>query len=538
VACLANTIAATPGSTCTACPGSLVTTDHIQCKAVPTGSIYQNGAITLCKAGTVPNSDSTSCVTCAGNTIAPVAGSSTCASCPIGESTTDNILCQPITAGYIYTNGQLSACPQGTTSDSARTTCVPCTGNTIAAIAGSPTCTSCPTLQATTDHIACLPIPAGSIYSNGQISLCPKGTTSDATGTVCNACSGNTIAPALGSASCTACPAQYVTSDHIACSALPLGYIIQNEVVVACGVGTTSDATQSNCISCSGMTIAPVAGSTCSNCPTGMATSDHITCNDIPVGYIIQLDAVVACNAGFTSDPTHATCNECIGLTIASLPGSSCSQCPANQYTTDHISCQPVERGYRIRNSQLEACPAGTTSTGEGDCTECSGNSIAPTEGSASCEPCPGTQETTDHITCQAVASGRAGARRAFKRSEQFLCPSGKTACYKYMSKKAPGRRFECIDTLSDAIACGGCPQGYEDLRGETTGQDCTQYDDVAEASCVGGRCAYKCPHGWTLSEDKGCVWSKVAAGKRRPRAGRRAVARPAPAARASILAK
>lgn len=494
---------------CTACGQNSVTLDHITCSNVAAGSIFADGKITLCPAGTTSDSTRTSCVTCLGNTIAAIAGSPLCTPCSGTQATVDHVTCQAVAAGSIYSNGAITLCPKGTTSDATRTTCVACSGNTIAPILGSPSCEQCTGTTVTVDNILCQNVPAGSIYQNGRISLCAAGTAPNAAQTFCSPCSGNTIAPIAGSGSCTGCTGLTATLDHITCDLIPEGSIYVDGRITACAAGTTSDVTRRLCNPCSGNTIAAVEGTVCSACPAlQYASADHISCSAIPVGYILQSDVLVACEAGTTSDSQHLTCVDCLGVSVAATLGSQCVDCPSGQTTDDHITCRDVRPGYYIEDRQEKPCPAGTsTAPGGTSCTACGGNNIAPTPGST-CSPCPGTQQTTDHITCQAVASGNLeeASKRALKRANAFLCPAGKRACWPYATKKDPRRKFQCIDTANNAVACGGCPVGYEDVNGKSVGEDCTDFDNIAKAVCVQGKCEYTCPAGWKLVVGRGCV--------------------------------
>lgn len=501
--CTGNTIS-TAGSTCTPCPSGQYNLLHTSCAQIPAGSVLLNGALSTCSAGSAPNADQTSCQACTGNTIA-IAGAVACTLCGPNQVTLDHISCSNVEAGNIFANGQISACPIGTTSNEDRTSCVTCVGNTIAAATGSPLCTPCNGEEVAINHATCQLVAAGSIYSNGQITLCPKGTTSDATKTTCVTCSGNTIAPVLGSPACESCPGTSVTIDNIGCIDIPAGSIYHNGRIDVCAAGTAPNSDSSICSPCSGNTIAPIAGSaTCTSCADTEGAIDGIRCDIIPDGSIYVGGRITACAAGTSNDPTRTVCTPCTGNTIAPLEGTVCSVCPALQATTDHIQCSNILPGYILQSDILIACEAGTTSDEQHlNCVDCIGQTIAAEEGSE-CVACPGMQETTDHITCNAVPSAR--RKRSFQRSDAFLCPVGKQACYPQSNKASYDRTFECIDTVSNAVACGGCPVGYEDVYGQTLGEDCSQFDDNADARCVKGKCHYTCSAGWKLVEGLGCV--------------------------------
>lgn len=204
----------------------------------------------------------------------------------------------------------------------------------------------------------------------------------------------------------------------------------------------------------------------------------------------------------------------------------SCMACPSDTGTeqtgSTHLTdCMSPRANFRILASrQMIACPAGTSrADGVEDCTACTGNTISPSPGS-SCQPCSATQTTTDHITCQTVASG--GVQKRKKRSQQFLCPVGKRACHNITTNKMAKEAFVCLDTLNDAIACGGCPEGYEDTDGQERGQDCTRLDDMADARCVRGKCEITCPRGYKQTEGKRCVRLKTVPTWKRAQPSRR----------------
>jgi hypothetical protein len=79
------------------------------------------------------------------------------------------------------------------------------------------------------------------------------------------------------------------------------------------------------------------------------------------------------------------------------------------------------------------------------------------------------------------------------RRKKTPLCPPGHAACPVGRSK-----RLECVDISSHLTSCGGCP-------GSGEGQDCTEFDTIASASCVSGQCQYRCPDNYEMTSI-GCV--------------------------------
>jgi hypothetical protein len=89
-------------------------------------------------------------------------------------------------------------------------------------------------------------------------------------------------------------------------------------------------------------------------------------------------------------------------------------------------------------------------------------------------------------------------------------CQENYTAC------PLPGRKnlFECVDVMNDIQSCGACWSTGE-------GEDCTAFDDLATASCVMGKCQYKCPIGYNLTPT-GCIPAPRHAGNGTATAGGR----------------
>lgn len=195
---------------------------------------------------------------------------------------------------------------------------------------------------------------------------------------------------------------------------------------------------------------------------------------------------------------------------------TTCSDCPSNLGThtencTSESECSRPSPGFRILASRMiAACPAGTSSTGDtGECVPCSGNTIAPYPGST-CEPCPGTQTTEDHITCIPRASGsfkRDADRRRQPGGYSLFCPRGTKACFPAKGTPVrpsatigtgPKKGLICVDVATNVESCGGCPYGYEGRDGLQGGEDCTELmGGTADVSCVSGKCRWRCPAGW-----------------------------------------
>ncbi|KAK6904585.1 hypothetical protein I204_06810 [Kwoniella mangroviensis CBS 8886] len=120
----------------------------------------------------------------------------------------------------------------------------------------------------------------------------------------------------------------------------------------------------------------------------------------------------------------------------------------------------------------------------------------------------PGTYFYYYHSAAQA-SQGLSRKRRleeARRRAVPAYCPRGLTACQVGETNGA----YECIDTLSELEACGGCLYGALGSNNSTVGQDCTTMPAVmGGVTCENGQCvAYKCKSGFELVNQR-CVESK-----------------------------
>lgn len=104
--------------------------------------------------------------------------------------------------------------------------------------------------------------------------------------------------------------------------------------------------------------------------------------------------------------------------------------------------------------------------------------SIAPNSRMWNCQACPAGQTSNSAKTaCVPIPSGK--PKTVKKRAQ--VCESGMTACPLPNGRKG----FECVDTSSNVNSCGGCWATGE-------GEDCTVFDDMAEAQCIQGKCQCK----------------------------------------------
>ncbi|WVF69353.1 hypothetical protein IAT40_004129 [Kwoniella sp. CBS 6097] len=116
--------------------------------------------------------------------------------------------------------------------------------------------------------------------------------------------------------------------------------------------------------------------------------------------------------------------------------------------------------------------------------------------------PCSSTTRTIFFHDADASASGlaRRSLRDRLRRAKRFeaqYCPAGLTACNVHGLEDG----YECIDTLSDLEACGGCIHGEYGRPSSIQGQDCTAIGaKLGHSTCLNGHClATACKRGLTL---------------------------------------
>lgn len=227
----------------------------------------------------------------------------------------------------------------------------------------------------------------------------------------------------------------------------------------------------------------------CETCPSGsVASTDQSTCTQCPAGAFETRSPTGSstcqrCPEGQISTPGSTQCQPCQTGTVPDATQGTCSRtCPAGSIaTSDRSGC--------------EQCPAGTFQTspptGSPTCQQCPEGAISPS-GSTQCQACKiGTAPDATQATCTPTST-----RQMSRRNKVPVCPPGHAAC-------PVGRRkqLECIDVSTHLTSCGGCP-------GSGEGEDCTEFDPIASASCVKGRCQWKCPPNYEMTP-MGCVRSR-----------------------------
>ncbi len=192
----------------------------------------------------------------------------------------------------------------------------------------------------------------------------------------------------------------------------------------------------------------------------------------------------------FNGDRGASYCHPC--SSVNNYPGGT-------QQLASTAQSQCVAEGpgtYTSTTTCTGQCGTGTFSSQQSatTCTPCGSNQVAPAGATASaqCTTCgTGTAPNTGQSSCTPTSTGTHHRKRELEAPKGY-CPEGFTAC------PVDGRRrlWQCIDTQTSIDSCGGCPG---------VGVDCTQFDDMATASCNKGQCSYACPPHMELASI-GCV--------------------------------
>jgi Regulator of chromosome condensation (RCC1) repeat/Tyrosine-protein kinase ephrin type A/B receptor-like len=392
------------------------------------GSVLDTGSgvCTTCAAGTVSGELSAlSCTPCAPGTFSALAGGTTCSLCPAGSfgNGTGASGCTKCLAGLYL------PFPGGRSRDQ----CVPCQPGTFSSVAGSATCTKCApgTYLADVGGTQCLQCAPGTYQphsgatSQQQCLKCPRcvrlhgralhSLRPSQTLSLPSRRSG-TFVPSLASSQFFYCaPGSYAAAPgSTLCSPCPAGSYSQGKGAYACtqcppgtSLNATSGSNPSNCTACPPGSVALTPGTAqCAPCAPGSyydGTSGNGTlCTLCPSG---TYGSVTGGNS------SSQACTPCPVGTHALSPGAStyasgatpCTMCPPGTYsdTVGLVQCTP--------------CPAGTASStigaaNAGTCVDCPPGTFCPFSGMAKGLPCPaGTYRPagTDVTTCVQCPTGR-----------------------------------------------------------------------------------------------------------------------------------
>lgn len=276
----------------------------------------------------------------------------------------------------------------------------------------------------TTNPIAC---PEGHYCTGGYNAPkpCPKGQYAGIGQSTCSFCPKAHYSDTEGSATCKACSTDQTTdstgsTSSSQCHVCPSGTSLSGTecLSISCKKGYYYDSDFGGCVICPKGTYQFEEGATmCIECPEGTyndktgATSrlDCIACPKGTASPLVQgqTSAVcVACKAGYYSDKEGAaSCEICpTGKYSSGEKSTSCSACPTGWTTlgagaTSSGECtEPTKTcndGDYYEGGDCHACPAGTyAKSGDTSCTKCPKNTYSDADGAAECTPCPSGQFT------------------------------------------------------------------------------------------------------------------------------------------------
>jgi len=512
-----------------------------------------------CNAGSYQNQvGQTSCIPCEVGKSQALTGKTSCDDCALGkyQDVTGTSSCKACPAGqYQNVTGQTKCldCAPGTSSAGGATTCTPCSAGYYQDISGQSSCKICPagTYQPDTGKNSCIQCPAGKASSlTGRIALtactdCSAGQFAIAGSATCSPCPTGYYQPDIGKGSCIECPVgkQRTTTGGTSCSDCPAGYYADMPATSnckACAAGTYQDLTgqtgckqcelakyqnsagQISCIFCPAGTYEDTLGSPlCKNCPAGQYQdlTGKTSCNQCAVGYSQPLTgktSCVICAVGTYQDLTgQANCKPCELGKKQSLTGqtscencpvayyqdqtgkTSCIICPAGKYNNDvgQAVCKDCSPGYYSNAGSTDCllCPIGTyTGAGVGTCIPCQPGTYNPYQGQGACAKCPagkynsktGSIVSTDCLDCGVGTYAPEGTGTCIScepgkyqpntgKGSCLLCDpgyyqdiAGKTSCIICPS----GNKCPTSGTANPVP----CPTGtYQPLTGKITCIDC-----------------------------------------------------------------
>lgn len=382
-------------------------TNCIQCPAGSYSNITGAASCEQCNEGYYQSNDSsTTCIPCSAGSYSNITGATSCEHCFPGTFQPDNSSteCIPCPAGS-YSNKVQSTkcleCPIGTFQiERGSTTCISCEAGTYSNTTGSTSCIHCPpgTYQSEIGGVVCDSCPAGSysdVYNSTSCKVCSPGTfTNNTESSYCHLCEPGYYQPDNSSVQCIPCPAGTYAN------------IFKSIACIQCDIGYFQDAKAgTRCFPCpKGYFSFHRGRPNCVQCPNGYHENDNglvSTCLPCPDGSILSElgDQCLSCPVGtFTNQFLGNNCNPCLEGSFAEKEGSTdCELCPIGHYqnNTGHGYCEPCPPGHiserATGSEQCLKCPRGyyTAESGSPECSPCGFNSVAPYEGSSSCDECP-----------------------------------------------------------------------------------------------------------------------------------------------------
>lgn len=127
----------------------------------------------------------------------------------------------------------------------------------------------------------------------------------------------------------------------------------------------STDSSNDACLPCADGTYSEAHAFACTPCGPGFESTDRISCNQCPIGFISTNTTNVACSQcplGKYSDPTNTQCIDCDAGTISNAPSSTCTLCPIGSFAS---------------------------LTGQTNCTLCPISFYAEGLGTVNCDSCP-----------------------------------------------------------------------------------------------------------------------------------------------------
>jgi hypothetical protein len=218
---------------------------------------------------------------------------------------------------------------------------------------------------------------------------CQAGKYGHAIGQVeCQLCDEKTTS-AVGSGTCTWCPAGT--------------YSDENRICQLCSVGKSSGEYSSSCSTCGVGKYNDVAGGACKDCAAGTYNNGEGMgfCFNCAAGKYstttgaTQESNCLQCAAGkYSSAEGSSSCTPCAAGTYSITPGaagsSQCQPCGLGTFSqAGSTSCGECGIGYQTTGSSCTQCPAGyfKATTGAGYCTEC-GLEYYSNPGASQCSTC------------------------------------------------------------------------------------------------------------------------------------------------------
>ena len=309
----------TVGSSCTLCLGN-------QCIACPIGcgSGFKNTLTCKCETCTVSN-----CANCN-------SGSNQCDRCKAGYQKNGNT-CQSCSGGYYsIEGGSCQKCPKGqrSSSTSASTSCVSCTGSEYQDQEGQSSCKTCSGFVSDSNR-KCTSCSAGTKWNGSSCENCPVGYYSNTNNTTtCIACSSGTYQNEIGKTSCKSCNGSNQYQDSTGQSTCK-----------TCGANSVPNSGHTGCNStCSNKSSCTSTqyydGCYCQNCTAGQVP------NSTQTGCYTPSTAPTSCADGKYLD--GSTCKDCPTGCTKCTSASACTECnnpdPSDpDYLLDSGTCKPYK---------------------------------------------------------------------------------------------------------------------------------------------------------------------------------------------------